>query len=165
MLIEQQYEIVTIRIDIVNVNWTAANGHVDFTEQRLDMNYPPGFRSCPLLSVFLKAQTFLHQASSICWHYLALVSFPGSPKEEGGQLSPPLTVDDFLAHFCLGLQTLLIVDSSMGLTQPTWTCHILQSPMRLAQQEKQCKSSSLSDSTLQQHTTTMHQHLVGVSQL
>ena len=39
------------------------------------------------------------------------------------------------AHFCLGSLALLAVQSSMGLTQPTWTYHTLLSPPRMAQQE------------------------------
>ena len=39
------------------------------------------------------------------------------------------------APFYLGLLALLTVQSSMGLTQPTWTCHTPLSPLSLAQQE------------------------------
>ena len=40
------------------------------------------------------------------------------------------------AHFCLGLLALDAVESSMGLTELTKTCHTMLCPLRLAQQEK-----------------------------
>ena len=39
------------------------------------------------------------------------------------------------AHFCLGLLALDAAESSMGLTEPTQTCHTMLCPLRVAQQE------------------------------
>ena len=67
------------------------------------------------------------------------------------------------ALFYLGSLALLTVQSSMGLTQPTWTCHTLLSPLRLVQQGTLSVWYWGSDWTPQLCTTTLCLQLVVMS--
>ena len=74
----------------------------------------------------------------------------------------PVTQDLF-AYFCLGSLVLPTAQSSMGLTQPTWTYHTLLSPLRLVQQETLSVWYWGSNWTLQLCTTTLCLQLVEMS--
>ena len=73
------------------------------------------------------------------------------------------TMQQSTVRFYLGSLTLLTVQSSMGLTQLTWTCHTQLSPLRLAQQETLSVWYWGSDWTLQLNTTTLCLQLVVMS--
>ena len=69
----------------------------------------------------------------------------------------------FTAHFSLLSPKFLIVQSSMGLTQPTWTCHSLLCRMTQAQQETLWVWYWGSDWTLQLCTITLYLQLEEMS--
>ena len=72
-------------------------------------------------------------------------------------------MQDLTAHSYLSSLALLTVQSSMGLTQPTWTCHTLLSLLRLVQQGTLSVWYWGSDWTPQLCTTTLCLQLVEIS--
>ena len=72
-------------------------------------------------------------------------------------------VQNLTAFSCMCSGALLAVQSSMGLTQPTWTCHTLLSPLKTAQQGTLSVWYWGKEWTLQLCTTTLCLQLVGTS--